>query len=373
MCSAEINEGVITNKGVTMNVSTLLVRGQKSFRKKDIAKALDFYEQALQSDPQCGPVYLHRAIALSARHAYPEAVTAIEKAIKIDPTNSVYHVYAGMIHFEHDHIKDAVESFKRSVKLNPDYHFPKQFLALIDMEHNAVREGLHVLKTYGLVDNELFNARLFRVFDRLLRTGTEEQRSQIRSFLRDFFHLEEPKADVLTRCLAKFKKLTPTQLIDQRYIDKQLQKAEKFMNMPAYSECVTICRPLLDKGPSSEQRFMIHMILGESYLQLERFADAESSYKKANQIDHPDKPYYDLYYRIGLCQFKQELFTEATASLTEALTTENEEIKKDALFHLGQIPDTEQSRQASMDALIESFSDLTGRELFKAKLKDFIQ
>lgn len=102
-----------------------------------VQKAVQYFEQAIQLDPQFAQAYSGLAdgyLALSEfgviprGEAYSRASAAAEKAISLDPALAEAHTTIGFIRLSRDwDYANAERQFKRAIELNPNYSTAYQF------------------------------------------------------------------------------------------------------------------------------------------------------------------------------------------------------------------------------------------------------
>ncbi len=112
----------------------LYLRGRFFWSKRNAAgfqKALDYFEQAVQADPNYAAAYAGMAdcyllLPLYGGGApvdlYPKAIAMARKAIVLDPDLAEPHASLGLVHslFDFD-FKASVGEFERAIQLNPNY------------------------------------------------------------------------------------------------------------------------------------------------------------------------------------------------------------------------------------------------------------
>ncbi len=69
-------------------VTKLIEKAEKAFKKNEIDKAMESYNQALALAPEYGPIYLGIARIQSSQKKYDEAVVNLEKALQFDPEST---------------------------------------------------------------------------------------------------------------------------------------------------------------------------------------------------------------------------------------------------------------------------------------------
>jgi TolB-like protein/Flp pilus assembly protein TadD len=111
----------------------LYLRGRYSFAKRtkvDMLAAIEYFRQAIKTDPKFALAYarLSEAYAtmpaypyLSPKEAFPEAKAAAQKALEIDPTLAEAHTFLAYSLAIYDwNWKEAETEFKRAIELDPN-------------------------------------------------------------------------------------------------------------------------------------------------------------------------------------------------------------------------------------------------------------
>jgi serine/threonine protein kinase/tetratricopeptide (TPR) repeat protein len=105
-----------------------------------VNKAIDFFEQAIQKDPNFALAYsgladsyfslARNSAALSPKEAGAKALQAAEKAVEVDPSLAEAHASLGnvLLVFEWD-FAGAEREFRRAIDLNPSYPYAHQWYA----------------------------------------------------------------------------------------------------------------------------------------------------------------------------------------------------------------------------------------------------
>ena len=104
---------------------------------KDIQSALDFYQQAVDADPNYALAYvgvaesynlLHEYGGIPSGETYPKAMIAANEALKIDPNLGEAHISLAYVY--HEYIwewKKAEAEFLKGLELNPNYPTGRQW------------------------------------------------------------------------------------------------------------------------------------------------------------------------------------------------------------------------------------------------------
>jgi TolB-like protein len=125
------------------------------FGEGDLELALNYFQQAIEQDPDYALAYVGFADALATpAHAgmmpttkvFPAAKGFVKRALELDPDLAEAHDFLARIHFTYDWDWEAAErEFRRSISLNsgyPDVHVVfSQFLGITNRRDESLREA----------------------------------------------------------------------------------------------------------------------------------------------------------------------------------------------------------------------------------------
>ena len=146
--------------------------------KKDIEKAIEYFEQAVKIDPNYAPAYAGLANAQTAvlvccsggdlQEQYPKAKAAIEKALAIDDTLAEAHSYSGEIKFVFEwDFAGAEREHQRAVELNPNSSAAHRMYALLlSQPLGRFDEAIAEIKT--AIDLEPASVMNHRIYGQIL-------------------------------------------------------------------------------------------------------------------------------------------------------------------------------------------------------------
>ncbi len=136
----------------------LYLKGQFHYSKrtkKDLLKAIDYFEQAIRLDPNFALAYDGIAASYSTMPSYgyiksaeviPKAKAAVQKALAIDPTLADAHSSLAQISSQYEwNWAEAEKEFKKALELNPNvaeihYSYGLTFLAPVGRFDEAIAE-----------------------------------------------------------------------------------------------------------------------------------------------------------------------------------------------------------------------------------------
>jgi eukaryotic-like serine/threonine-protein kinase len=158
-------KGAYLNKGTSAGMST--VQAQR--------KAKEFFEQAIQLDPNYAPAYAGLAdyywssLDLRPTESMPKAKENVVKALELDPDLAQAHTELGAIHFYADWDWDGADKeFRRALALNPGdadaHHYYSFYLAAMGRADDAVAESQKALDLDPLSISAQVNAGFILYF-----------------------------------------------------------------------------------------------------------------------------------------------------------------------------------------------------------------
>ncbi|HEX8247196.1 MAG TPA: winged helix-turn-helix domain-containing protein [Pyrinomonadaceae bacterium] len=137
-------------------------RGRLFLEKRNPAKAIAEFQQAINFDPEYASPYTGLADAYiwqanftssADSELYAKAKTATDKALALDPNLAEAHSSLGRIKYSHDwDWAGAENSFRQAIKLNPDSVNAHQFYARLLATLGRYDEGLAEINTARQLD-----------------------------------------------------------------------------------------------------------------------------------------------------------------------------------------------------------------------------
>ncbi len=162
----EILRGVSQNIRLNLNSEEskrleayqLYLMGRNSWNKRradDVRRGLDYFQQAIQKNPQYAPAYAGLADSynllavygtMPPKEAFPKAKAAAEKALSLDESLAEAHTSLGFVKSRYDWDWDGAEAeFRRAIDLNPNYSLARQwyanFLVSVGRTQEAIEES----------------------------------------------------------------------------------------------------------------------------------------------------------------------------------------------------------------------------------------
>jgi len=85
------------------------------------AQAMDFYNRAIEEEPDVDMAYINKGVLLMDMNRYDEALTCLDKAIELDSENALSWYNAGVIYKELGDEAKSVACYDRASELDPEF------------------------------------------------------------------------------------------------------------------------------------------------------------------------------------------------------------------------------------------------------------
>ena len=130
------------------------IRGMQRMAKRTVgslAEAIDYFEQAIELDPNHAPAYVGLADSYALHALYgrtdepgrPQKIeTAINKALELNSESGEAHTSLASLQWRNGNLAAAEESFDRALKLNPNYATAHQWYGSLLASTGRREEGL---------------------------------------------------------------------------------------------------------------------------------------------------------------------------------------------------------------------------------------
>ncbi len=239
----------------------LLGRYYWNKRPDGLAQAGQYFQQAIQKDPNYAPAYsglsdyfaflalLGGPEILPPSQAMTQAKAAAVKAVQLDDSSSEAHASMGHILHNYDwDFEGAEREFKRAIELNPNYAIAHHLYA-------------HLLMQVGRTDESLAQARLARELDPLspsVNNGLARQ-----------YYLSRQYDKAIAQCQVVLE-------VDSNYLPARTQLALAYEQKGMLTEAVSAMEQAHKLAGEKTDLPMVHALLAHTYALAGRRADAQS-------------------------------------------------------------------------------------------------
>ncbi len=136
----------------------LYLKGRFHWNKRtlaDIEKAIDYFNQAIEKDPNYALAYAGLASAyvvlpdyygLPPKDVYPKTEASVRKALELDATLSEPYAVMGLMKAHQWDWESAESEYKRSIELNPNYPTVHQWYSILLSSLRRLDEALAEIK-----------------------------------------------------------------------------------------------------------------------------------------------------------------------------------------------------------------------------------
>jgi serine/threonine protein kinase/tetratricopeptide (TPR) repeat protein len=195
--SKEINKNYTENN----EAYQLYLKGRYHFAKRtfdDLNRSLDYFQQAINRDPNFALAYAAIADSynampsypyLSSKEAFPRAKVAAQRALEIDPTLAEAHTaLANVLAIYDGNWAEAEREFKRAIELNPNYanahfYYGLNYLlplgrmdeAIVELKHAVELEPLSITLNANLAGTYMYARQYDSALEQARKTNDLEQ------------------------------------------------------------------------------------------------------------------------------------------------------------------------------------------------------
>jgi tetratricopeptide (TPR) repeat protein len=105
------------------NEESLVVMGNLCYRHGDVIKALEYWNKALQINPEQANVYKSMGLHYMKKGQFDDAVEQFQKALEIEPQLADVYVNIGHSLMMSGRPKKAIEALQKEIQISPDADF----------------------------------------------------------------------------------------------------------------------------------------------------------------------------------------------------------------------------------------------------------
>lgn len=96
-------------------------RGDAHTRQGDFTRAISDFDQAIRIDPQYAPAFFGRALAYHRLSNFTRAIADYDEAIRLDPQTSEVFKHRGDVYYDQGEYARAIADYDQAIRLEPGY------------------------------------------------------------------------------------------------------------------------------------------------------------------------------------------------------------------------------------------------------------
>lgn len=116
----DVLAGLETSGNAELSATANFIAGKFEFEHGNIARARNYFENALRFQPENSTILIYYAALLVRTGNAAQALPYAQRAVRSAPQSADAYTMLGYAQFASDHTKEAVESWKHSLALRPD-------------------------------------------------------------------------------------------------------------------------------------------------------------------------------------------------------------------------------------------------------------
>lgn len=139
-----------------------LRKGNRAFDENDYDKAKEYYDKAIELNPEFAKAYYNRGIAYGELKDYDKAIEDNSKAIEFDPKDVSAYYNRGNAYYNLKRYYKAIEDYSKAIELNPE--LAKVYINRGNM-YSKLKENYKAIKDFNKAieldpeDTEAYNNR----------------------------------------------------------------------------------------------------------------------------------------------------------------------------------------------------------------------
>ena len=115
--TSKVRDSKVLTFSVRRDVKKLLVAGKRFFDDGHFDEAIEQYERALQSDPDCALIHFNLALAYHEREDLDQARHNYERALDLQPDCSLFYEHLARLHFQQGEWAKCITYFSRALRV----------------------------------------------------------------------------------------------------------------------------------------------------------------------------------------------------------------------------------------------------------------
>ncbi len=141
-------------KGLDNVTKQLLNAGNKSYKRRDVSKAIDYYEKALELDSNFYLAYFQLGVLQKKQGQSKEAIESLQKVLEIKPDHDKTWFTLGTAYEADENNQEAIIHYNKAIEINPGYSKAYGNLGKLYTEIGRFSEAEDKLKTVLQIDPE---------------------------------------------------------------------------------------------------------------------------------------------------------------------------------------------------------------------------
>ena len=147
-------EHIKARKGLDNVTKQFLNAGNKSYKRGDVSKATNYYEKALEFDPEFYLAYFQLGVLQKKQGQSKKAIESLKKVIKINPDHDKTWFTLGTAYEADGNNEEAIEHYKTAIDINPGYTKAYGNLGKLYTDSGRYDEAEDRLKTVIQIDSD---------------------------------------------------------------------------------------------------------------------------------------------------------------------------------------------------------------------------
>jgi len=139
-------------KGLDNVTKQFLNAGNKSYRRGNLGKATNYYQKALEFDPNFYLAYYQLGVLEKKLGNSQTSIDHLNKVIEIKPNHYKTWFTLGAVHESDGNTELAIEHYSKAIEINPGYAKAYGNLGKLYTENHLYKEAEDVLKTVTQID-----------------------------------------------------------------------------------------------------------------------------------------------------------------------------------------------------------------------------
>jgi len=139
-------------KGLDNVTKQFLNAGNKSYRRGNLGKATNYYQKALEFDPNFYLAYYQLGVLEKKLGNSQTSIDHLNKVIEIKPNHYKTWFTLGSVHESDGNTELAIEHYSKAIEINPEYAKAYGNLGKLYTENHLYKEAEDVLKTVTQID-----------------------------------------------------------------------------------------------------------------------------------------------------------------------------------------------------------------------------